>query len=104
MTGIAVSPDGQTVLSSSADHTLILWDTGTGAEVQRLTGHTAAVTTVVFSPDGSKLYTAGLDGVMRVYLMDIEELLMLGRSRLTRSLTPEECQTYLRVNECPEGP
>ena len=30
-------------------------------------------------------------------------LVTLAKSRLTRALTPEECQQYLRVAQCPPG-
>jgi hypothetical protein len=39
---------------------------------------------------------------VRVYLLSIEELVALARSRLTRGLTDEECQQYLHVDTCPE--
>jgi WD40 repeat protein len=100
----AFSPDSRWLATVGADGTTRIWDLESGAEIMALFGHTAAVTDVAFSPDGSKLYTAGLDGTVRVYLMDLEELLLLGRSRLARSLTLEECQTYLQVDECPERP
>ena len=32
------------------------------------------------------------------------ELVALARSRLSRSLTTEECQKYLHLEEYPEGP
>jgi WD40 repeat protein/class 3 adenylate cyclase len=100
----AFSPDSRWLATAGADGTTRIWDLETGRETMVLFGHTGAVTDVTFSPDGSKLYTAGVDGNVRVYLMDLEELLLLGRSRLSRSLTLEECQTYLGVDECPEGP
>ena len=66
-----------------------------------LFGHRDAVTDVVFSPDGTKLYTAGTDGTVRVYLMDLDDLLGLARARTTRSLTSEECRVYLGLEMCP---
>jgi hypothetical protein len=33
-----------------------------------------------------------------------DELVALARSRVTRSLTTEECQKYLHVEECPDEP
>ena len=38
-----------------------------------------------------------------VYVMtvDVDELLEIARSRVTRDLTDEECQTYLHVDACP---
>ena len=36
---VAFSPDGQTLASGSADHTIKLWDIATGQERRTLTGH-----------------------------------------------------------------
>jgi hypothetical protein len=35
------------------------------------------------------------------FVMTVDELLEIARSRVTRDLTDEECQTYLRVDACP---
>jgi len=39
--------------------------------------------------------------VVRVYVLPIEDLMALAKSRVTRSLTPQECQKYLHVEQCP---
>ena len=55
---------------------------------------------VAFSPDGSLL--ASVDGTtVRVWALDIEELLAIARRNVTRSLTDEECRQYLHVDACP---
>ena len=40
------------------------------------------------------------NGMARVYLFGLEELIALAKSRLTSSLTIEECQKYLHVEAC----
>ncbi len=50
---------------------------------------------LAFSPDGTRLAYAAADGTVRVLALDIDDLIHLARSRLTRSWTPEECRTYL---------
>jgi hypothetical protein len=40
---------------------------------------------------------------MRGFLLDVDELVKLAESRLTRSFTEEECQTYLHLERCPEN-
>jgi WD40 repeat protein/DNA-binding SARP family transcriptional activator len=98
---VAFSPDGSTVATASSDGTAKLWDTITGTELLTLTGHGGGV---AFSPDGTRLVTGGADGTARVYLLRLEELIALAKSRVTRSLTPEECQKYLHLKQCPPEP
>jgi WD40 repeat protein len=92
------------------DGTARLWDVaaslaeGTGVEVLTLFAHTGGVADVSFSPDGAHLATAGYDGRARVFALELEELITLAESRLTRTLTTEECQRYLRLDECPQRP
>ena len=63
---VAFSPDGQRVLTGSADHTARLWDAATGEAVATLTGHTAAVSAVAFSPDGKRVLTGSGDKTARL--------------------------------------
>ncbi len=57
--GVAFSPDGTMLASSSWDKTVRLWDVRTAQELRVLTGHTSSVYDVKFSPDGMLLATAG---------------------------------------------
>lgn len=47
---------------------------------------------VAFSPDGKLLYASGVDGIVRVYLRHVDDLIALARTRVTRGLTEEECK------------
>jgi WD40 repeat protein len=100
-TGAAFSPDGTRLATASFDGTAKVWDVATGEELLTLTGHNGGVTSVAFSPDGKRLVTGSQDGTARVYVLPIEELMALARSRLTRSFTLEECQRFLHMEQCP---
>ena len=99
----AFSPDGTRIATVSNDKTAKVWDALTGKEL--LTIHTPdGLTGVAFSPDGSQLAVGSRDGTTRVYLLHIEDLIALAKSRVTRQLTLEECQQYLHMDVCPIAP
>ena len=62
------SADGELVATAGWDHAARIWNTVTGKEVQILNGHSAALMSVQFGPDGERLATgsSGYD-----YDMDI---------------------------------
>ncbi|MFQ5793664.1 MAG: trypsin-like peptidase domain-containing protein [Candidatus Bipolaricaulia bacterium] len=75
---VTFGPDGKTLASASADHTLILWDLETHQPIsQPLTGHTDWVNSVTFSPDGKMLTSASGDDTL--ILWDVETLQPLGQ-------------------------
>jgi WD40 repeat protein/serine/threonine protein kinase len=52
---VAFSPDGACLATGSTDKLIRIWDVATGDERARLSGHTEAVLSVAFSPDGRRL-------------------------------------------------
>ena len=56
---------------------------------------------LAFSPDGTRLASGSLDGTVRVYVLPVDELMALARSRVTRALTEAECQQY-SIEPCPK--
>lgn len=65
---IALSPDGKTVASGSADKTIRLWDTNTLKLKFTLAGHTEDIQALAFTPDGLTLASGCRDG--SIYLWD----------------------------------
>ena len=68
--GLALSPDGRWLVSTSFDYTAVLWSVPDFSERRTLVGHEAAVNAAAFSPDGRYLVTAGDDRTLRVWKMD----------------------------------
>jgi len=103
--GVAFSPDGDRLATASNDGTAKVWDVERGQVLLTLTGHVGMVSAVSFSPDGTRLVTGSYqDGTVRVYLLRIEDLVALARTRLTRWFTLPECRQYLHTEQCPAGP
>jgi WD40 repeat protein len=65
--GVALSPDGKTLASASADGVLRLWDLPTDRERASARRDGASFTGLAFSPDGAALASGGLDGVVRLW-------------------------------------
>jgi WD40 repeat protein len=66
VTGVDISPDGQTILSSSADSTLKLWNRN-GTLRQTFTGHKAQAWDVDFSPGGETIASASSDKTIKLW-------------------------------------
>lgn len=101
---VRFSPDGNRLATSGDDGTVRMWDANLGTEKLVLSDHAGAVRGVAYSPDGKHLATVSMDKTIHVYTVDIEELMALARTRVTRSLTPQECLTYLHQEICPPAP
>jgi len=101
--GIAFSLDGRFIATGSNDNTLQLWDVRTGEPL--LTLPTAAPPfRISFTPDSTRLIVSMINSETRVYFPRVEDLFALAQTRVTRSLTTEECQQYLHVEQCPNDP
>jgi WD40 repeat protein len=118
---LAFAPDGASLATSSSDGTLRLWEVGTGRHTLTIANGVAGEVgaeskfcfrtlqvarlgvggKLAFSPDGTQLAYTAADATVRVLALDIDDLIHLARSRLTRSWTQEECETYLHRETCP---
>jgi WD40 repeat protein len=63
---VAFSPDGQQIVSGSADK-LKVWSVSGGKEVASLAGHTDWVWSVAFSPDGQLIVSGSSDNFVKLW-------------------------------------
>lgn len=64
---VAISRDGQTLVSGSEDDTIKVWNLKTGQLSQTLSGHSDTVRSVALSPDGQTLASGSADRTIRVW-------------------------------------
>jgi WD40 repeat protein len=58
------TPGGRWLITTSADHTSIVWDVRSGTQVEVLSGQSDIVTQQALSPDTETLYTGSADGTI----------------------------------------
>ncbi len=63
---LALSTDGQLLISGNVDRTVGLWDTRSGKLRLTLTGHTGPVWSVALSADSRLVASAGADGTVKL--------------------------------------
>jgi WD40 repeat protein len=69
-----------------------------------LAGHPGAVPAVSFSPDGTKLVSVGgglIGDFVRIWALDVDDLLEIAHRKLTRTWTDDECRQFLHLEACP---
>ncbi|GJJ74238.1 hypothetical protein EMPS_06596 [Entomortierella parvispora] len=65
--GVAHSPDGKHIATSSLDRDVRIWDAYTGDLLVSLNGHTGSVFSVAYSPNGQQLASGGGDKTVRLW-------------------------------------
>lgn len=62
---LATSPDGKLCYSCCAEGSIAVWDIHNQQMVRQFQGHTDGASCIDLSPDGTKLWTGGLDNTVR---------------------------------------
>ncbi len=70
---IAISADGQTLVSGSADCTIKIWNVNTGAQLGTLEGHTDAVNCLAIAGDGKTLASGSSDQTIQIWNLPTEK-------------------------------
>jgi DNA-binding SARP family transcriptional activator/WD40 repeat protein len=101
---MAFSPDGSQLASVSKTGNVSLWDPRSG-DLLFTIGHDGEVGGGVFSADGRRLavtvnHPEGAADAVRVYTLDVDELLEIADAKVTRELTPDECAGYRIADPC----
>jgi WD40 repeat protein len=96
--GAAFSPDGK-LAARGHGQILTVWNVATGQDVLQLVGHTGGIRSLVFSPDGRFLVSAGGDGAIRLWNLqggkELAALIALGREDFV-AVTPDQ---YYRASK-----
>ncbi len=89
VTGVAFSPDGTLLVSSSLDGTLRLWDVKAQKEIATLSAPNGVkLNAVAFSPDGTLIASAGSDGIVRLWGVPTSQATPEATSSVTAQATP----------------
>ena len=64
---VAFSGDGTLLAAGNTGSEVRVYETATGKKRATLSGHAGSVFALKFSPDGKRLYTAGFEGLIRVF-------------------------------------
>jgi len=74
---VAISPDGERMVTAGLDATIKLWDLRTGNELASLGRHARDVRALRFVDDGQAVLSASIDGVVQRWVVDLQERVRL---------------------------
>ncbi|MBK1987758.1 hypothetical protein A0J48_009445 [Sphaerospermopsis aphanizomenoides BCCUSP55] len=85
---LAISPDGNTLISGDRDTTIKIWNLQTGKLKSTLTSHSEGVYSLVISPDGNTLVSGSWDTTIKIWNLQTGKLksTLIGHSGLLHPL------------------
>ncbi len=89
VTAVAISPNGQKLVSGGLDDAIRVWNLDTGALLHTLTGHTKPVNCLAISPDSQTLASGSDDHSIRLWNLEAGSKLqpLIGHSRDVNAVT-----------------
>jgi WD40 repeat protein len=100
---ITFDASGTRLATAHADGTVRLWDPETGVQSLVLHAGDHLVDSLRFSPDGSMLATEDGNGNVRVWALDLDDLIAIATTKLTRGFSEDECRQYLHLERCSDA-
>jgi WD40 repeat protein len=98
---LVFSPDGSTLASVSDDKTVPIWSAAAAQQPQVIgLPETANPYAVSFNATGTALAVTGIDGVVRLIPLRLDDLMALAAQRASRPLSDLECQKYHITDTC----
>lgn len=94
------TPNGAQVVTASHDGTVKVWDATTGHELFAVPVHQGPFYDITMHPNGNH-FAVSTEQAIYVLTLRTAELVTLAQSRLTRTWTTTECQTFLHIAQCP---
>ncbi|MBE9057399.1 serine/threonine-protein kinase [Sphaerospermopsis sp. LEGE 08334] len=85
---VAISPNGQTLISGSDDKTIKIWNLPTRKLKSTLTGHSSSITYLALTPDARTLVSASWDDTIKIWNLPTGKLksTLTGHSEKVRTL------------------
>jgi WD40 repeat protein len=97
---LRLSPDGRLLAVEQSNLHTSIYDLSSGQEMFELPGWWAS-----FSPDSRQLVLGSTNEQMTYgFDLELEDLVKLAESGVTRSLSEAECQKYLHTPSCQQEP
>lgn len=94
---VSFSPDGKSIVSTSNDMTVRIWDSWTGKQISTLKGHSKNVSFASFSSDGRKIISGSIDNTIRLWDVEKGTMLRLWKyTAYTAAFTPD-CHKVVAV-------